>query len=167
MPIGFFRSVPKVEINLDKDSYSFGDELQVRVNVQTDRPGLKVRRAVVQLLKENRYTQSSMVSIPDTGAAKAGIRGMRDQVNQTAGSVNLNKRVTEDRIDRVPVGRERLFTDGVIRHRNETFDLIFELMRPTARQISDSGLSYQVKVHFDLPLMRDVEMHKSVPVRLV
>ena len=49
MPIGYFKSVPKVEIDLDRDSYSFGDELRVRVNVQTDHPGLKVRRAVVEL----------------------------------------------------------------------------------------------------------------------
>ncbi len=165
MPIGFFKSVPQVEINLDKDSYSFGDELQVRVNVQTDSPGLKVRRAVVELLKENRYTQSSMVSIPDTKTAEASLTGAR-AITQSAGSVNMSKRVTENRVDRVPVGRERLFTDGVIRHRNETFNLRFELKRPAARQISDKGLSYQVSVHFDLPGMRDVEIHKSVPVRL-
>ena len=80
--------------------------------------------------------------------------------------MNLSKRVTEDRVDRVPVGRERLFPDGVIRRRNETFDLRFALKRPAARQISDGGLSYLVKVHFDLPRMRDVDVSKSVPVRV-
>ena len=42
MPIGYFKSVPKVEISLDKESYKPGDELLARVTVQTERPGMKV-----------------------------------------------------------------------------------------------------------------------------
>ncbi len=164
MPIGYFKSVPKVSIEFERDSYRPGDELRVRVTVHSARPGTTVRRAVVDLVIENRYTSTSTVSV----ARATGVGGTGQHMSQT-GRVSITKtdrRVTEERVDRTIIGRERLFTDGVIRRRNEIFDLRFEIKRPSTRRTTQRDWLYQLSVHFDLPRMRDVEIHRTVPVQL-
>ncbi len=75
MPVGYFKAVPKVDFHFERESYQPGDELRVRITVHTNRPGMTVRRAVVDLVLENRYTQSSVVSVVDTRAAGGLSRG--------------------------------------------------------------------------------------------
>lgn len=167
MPIGYFRSVPKVDIRFERDSYRPGDELRTRVTVHTDRPGQSVRRAVVDLVLENRYTHTSMTSTIDvrafgafTGSSHGSPMGRMPPVARSL------ERVTEERTDRVIIGQERLFTEGVIRHRTEIFDLQFEIKPPVLQRTTQRRLRYLVSVHFDLPRMRDVEIHRAVPVQL-
>ena len=161
MPIGYFRSAPKVDISFDKDSYRQGDELRARVTVHTDRPGLAVHRAVVELVQEHRYTHSAVRSVHDPKTARASV-----QSGGAVGLASFNKRITSEKVDRIAIGRERLFADGVIRHRTEIFDIQFEIKPPAVRRTTQKGLRYLVSVHFDLPRMRDVEVHRSVPVQL-
>ena len=168
MPIGYFKSVPKVDIHLEKESYRPGDELRVRVTVHTERPGMSVRRAVVELVIENRYAQTSMISMLDRKSL--GVTAMGGRHGGVVGGMHrmasTTQRVTEERVDRVAIGRERLFTDGVIRHRTETFNLSFEIKKPPAMRTMERRTKYLISIHFDLPRMRDVEIHKTVPVDL-
>lgn len=159
MPIGYLKSVPKVDIQFERESYRPGDELRVRITVRTDHPGLRVRRAVVDLVLENRYTQSSVVSVIDVRAGSSGMRG-------GAAPRSSNRRITQDRVDRNIIGQQRLFTDGVIRHRTEMFSLDFEIKPPPAFRTTERRLSYVLSIHFDLARMRDVEIHRAVPVQL-
>lgn len=168
MPVGYLRSVPKVDIQFERDSYRTGDELRVKVTVHTIRPGMSVRRAVVDLVLENRYTQSSVVSVIDVNAARGLIRtghqgGVLGRLPPVARS---NQRITQDRVDRNIIGQKRLFADGVIRHRTEIFNLDFEIKPPPVTRTTERRHSYVISVHFDLPRMRDVEIHRSVPVQL-
>lgn len=163
MPVGYFKSVPKVDIHLEREAYRPGEELRVRVTVHTERPGMSVRRAVVELVIENRYTHSSiMANVVDTRSLGGALAGGR----QGGSMASTSKRVTQERVDRVAIGRERLFTDGVIRHRTEVFDLRFEIKPPPVRRTTQQRVKYLVSVHFDLPRMRDVEIHKAVPVQM-
>lgn len=162
MPIGYLKSVPKVEITLDKEAYRAGDELRVRVTVHTDRPGMSVRRAVVELVLENRYTHrraGQTLDVRSFGSAGGASNPMIHSPFR-AGTV------TEERIDRMVMGQHRLFTDGVIRRRTETFDLRFEVKKPPVTRTLERRANYFVSVHFDLPRMRDVEVHRAVPVQL-
>lgn len=159
MPVGYFKAVPKVDIHLEREAYRPGDELRVRVTVHTERPGMSVRRAVVELVIENRYTQSSiMANVVDTRSLGGGRLG--------GSMATTSKRVTAERVDRMVIGRERLFADGVIRHRTEVIDLRFEIKSPPVRRTMGQRVNYMISVHFDLPRMRDVEIHKAVPVEM-
>ncbi len=165
MPVGYLRAKPKVDIQFEKDSYRPGDELRVRLTVHTDRPGTSVRRAVVDLVLENRYTHTAVVSVVDTRAARGGIGGAYGGGGtRPPPTASSNQRVTQQRVDRNIIGQERLFTDGVIRHRTEMFDLTFEIKPPPAVRTTQRNRSYMISVHFDLPRMRDVEIHRRVPV---
>ena len=168
MPVGYFKSVPKVDIHLEREAYRPGDELRVRLTDHTERPGMSVRRAVVELVIENRFTQSSMANVSDTRSlgsfSTSGRHGV--SVSPTHRMASTPQRITEERVDRVVIGRERLFTDGVIRRRTETFDLRFEVKPPPVRRTMELRAKYMVSVHFGLPRMRDVEIHKAVPVEL-
>lgn len=159
MPVGYFKSVPKVDIQFERDSYRPGDELRAKITVHTNRPGMSVRRAVVDLVLENRYTQSSVVSVMDPRGGASAMRG-------GPAPKMSNQRITQDRIDRNIIGQERLFADGVIRHRTETFNLRFDIKPPPARRTTEQRLAYLISVHFDLPRMRDVETHRAVPVQI-
>lgn len=167
MPIGYLKSVPKVDIQFERDSYRPGDELRVAITVHTSRPGLTVRRAVVDLVLENRYTQSSVVSVVDVRASGGNIRsGGGAPMGRMLPTARSNQRVTRERVDRSIIGQERLFPDGVIRHRTETFNLKFEIKPPPVIRTTERRLSYVISVHFDLPRMRDIEVHRAVPVKL-
>ncbi len=167
MPIGMFKSVPKVDIHFERDSYRPGDELRVRLTFHTSRPGMSVRRAVVDLVLENRYTQSSVVSVIDVRASAGVFRGASGApMGRMPPTARSNQRITQERVDRNIIGQERLFQDGIIRHRTEIFDLSFEIKPPPVIRTTERRLSYAISVHLDLPRMRDVEIHKSVPVQL-
>ncbi len=166
MPVGYFKAVPKVDIQFERDSYRPGDELRARVTVHTERPGMSVRRAVVDLVLENRYTHTAVVSLVDPRSATSSASSAYGGMGRVQGPVSTSQRITQERVDRNIIGQERLFTDGKIRHRTETFDLRFEIKPPPAQRTTQRRLSYVLSVHFDLPRMRDVEIHKSVPVQL-
>lgn len=167
MAFGYLRSVPKVDIQFERELYRVGDELRVRLSVTTDRPGIRVRRAVVELVLENRYTHTTVVRQMEVrmGRGAPPVRGV-SAFERFPSVGNLDKRITQERIDRIVQGQERLFTDGVIRHRTEMFDLRFEVKPPAVQRTMQRQLKYMINVHFDLPRMRDVEIHKAVPVQL-
>ena len=165
MPIGFLRSVPKLDIQFERDSYRPDDELRVRLTVNAGRTGVRVRRAVVDLVLENRYTHSAMASVIDVRSAGAfSPSGPNIPSGRVMPIARSNQRVTEEKVDRITLGRERLFPDGVIRHRTEVFDLRYQVKPPPVQRTTERNFTYMISVHFDLPQMRDLEFHKSVPV---
>ncbi len=162
MPIGYLRSVPKIDITLDREVYRPGDDLRAAIKIHTDRPGLKVRRAVVELVLENRYTHIRTGNVLDT-RSYSNIGGAGNPIMH---SPFRSASITEERVDRVILCQERLFESGVIRHRTETAELRCEVKKPPVRRTAELRATYLISVHFDLPRMRDVEVHKSVPVQL-
>ncbi len=162
MPIGMLRSGPKVDIQLDKDVYRPGDQLRARVTVHTDRPGMSVRRAVVELVLVNRYTH--IRTGPTLDVRSYGNIGGAG--NPLLHSPFRSSSITEERADRVTLCQERLFAEGVIRHRTQTFELSCEVKAPPVRRTMERRASYVISVHFDLPRMRDVEVHRTVPVQI-
>lgn len=162
MPIGFFRSVPKVDIRLDKDVYRPGDEIRARVTVHTGRPGLSVRRAVVELVLENRYTHVRTGQTLDV-RSYGNIGGVG---NPLLHSPFKSSSITEERMDRITLCQQRLFEDGVIRHRTETVEFRCEVKAPPVRRTMERRAVYAVIVHFDLPRMNDVEARITVPVQI-
>ncbi len=162
MPVGFLRSVPKIDIQLDKERYRPGDELRARVKIQTDRPGTSVRRAVIELVLENRYTHIRTGQTLDTRSF-GNVGGLQNPFVQ---SPFRSGSITEERVDRIVLCQERILENGTIRHRMETFDLRCEVKAPPVRRTMELRATYLVSVHLDLPRMRDVEVHRSVPVQL-
>lgn len=159
---GPFKSVPRVDIRLDREVYRPGDLLRASVTVHTDRPGMSVRRAVIELVLENRYTHVRTGQTLDV-RSYGNIGGAG---NPLLHSPFRSGSITEERVDRIVMCQERLFTDGVIRHRTETAELRCEIKPPPVRRTMERRATYMVSVHFDLPRMRDVEAHRSVPVQI-
>lgn len=162
MPIGYFKPVPRVDIRLSRDIYRIGDELQATVTVHTDRPGMKVRRAVVDLVMENRYTHVRTGQALDV-RSYGNIGGAG---NPMLHSPFKSASITEERVDRIVLCRQRPFGDGLIRHRTETLDFKCEIEAPKVQRTMERRITYAISVHFDLPHMRDVEVHRAVPVQL-
>lgn len=162
MPIGYFKAVPKVDIRLDREVYRAGDELRARVTVHTDRPGMSVRRAVIELVLENRYTHVRTGKTLDVRSyGTIGGAG-----NPMLHSPFRSGTITEERVDRIVLCRERLFEDGVIRHRTETAELRCVVKAPPIRRTMERRATYMINVHFDLARMRDVEVRMAVPVQI-
>lgn len=163
MPIGYFKPVPRIDISLNKETYRPGDELKAKVTVHTDRPGMKVRRAVIELVLENRYTHVRTGQVLDVRSyGHIGGTG-----NQLLHSPFRSASITEERVDRIILCQQRLFESGVIRHRTEVSELVCKVKKPPVRRTAELRATYLISVHFDLPRMRDVEVHRRVPVELV
>ena len=163
MPIGPFKAVPKVDIQLDKDVYQVGDQLRARITVHTNNPGMSVRWAVADLVLVNRYTHVRSANVVDPRA----YGGFGPGSTAILPSPFRPSSLTEERADRVVICREKLFESGTIRHRTETFELKCEVKAPRVRRTMERRVSYMVSVHLDLPRMRDVEQHKTVNVQVI
>ncbi len=165
MPIGPLRATPKVDIQLDKDAYQAGDELRAKIIVHTSRPGMTVRWAVADFVLVNRYTHIRSGQVLDTRAY--GPMNPRAGIGPVLPSPFRPSTFAEERADRVVLCREKMFENGVIRHRTETFELRCEVKAPQVRRTMERRASYMVIVQLDLPRMRDVEQHKTVNVQIV
>ena len=163
MPIGFLRQAPKIDIQFDDRQYRAGDEIRVRVVMQTDKPGLKIRRAVLELALENRYTHTRVGNVLDRGAyGSVSPRVPSPMVP----SPFTQARFSEERVDRHVMGREELILDGVLRQRTQLFGATFTIKAPPVRRTMERRATYQLLVHMDIPRMRDVEVHKQVQVQI-
>jgi hypothetical protein len=167
MLLGYLRAPPKVDIRFDRELYSPGDDLRVRMTLHTDRPGLKVRRAVVELVLENRYTHTAVIRTMEVRTREEGGSSRNISAFERMPTVgNVDRRVSQERVDRVVLGRERLFPGGVIRHRTEVFDFEFKIEAPLVQRTLERRVTYHIDVHFDLPRMRDLQFRKAVPVTI-
>lgn len=163
MPIGYFKAVPKVDIQFEDRQYRVGDELRVTVVMHTDKPGLKVTRAVLELALENRYTHTRTGQTLDVRAYGTVGANLAAPVTPSPFSKG---RITEERVDRVVQGREELILNGALRQRSQMFRVDFTIQPPPVRRTMQRRATYQLLVHMDLPRMRDVEVHRRVSVQL-
>lgn len=161
MPIGYFRDAPKIDIKFDDRQYRPGEELRVTVVMHSERPGLKVRRGVIELVMENRYTHVRAGRTFDARAYGAFSSG-----GPVLPSPFRSGTITEERVDRDVQGREEFLLNAVLRHRTEIFHARFTVKAPPVRRTMERRASYLVSVHMDIPRMRDIEVHKTVPVKL-
>ena len=164
MPISYFRGAPKIDLTFRGESFVPGDTLDVTVKLHAERPGIKVRRGVVELVMENRYTHSYVgQSINPRSYGALGSGGVSAPVVSSPFS---SSRVTEERVDRDVQGREEILLDAVLRHRTEIFQARFTIKPPPVRRTMERRATYMVVVHLDIPRMRDVEAHRTVPVKV-
>lgn len=157
MLLGFLKA-PHLLIEFQDQEYAIGDRLDVVLRIETSRPGQKVRRGVVELVLESRYTQirTGMALDPRAGAAAGPV----------IASPFSPSRTIEQRVDRDVQARHVFMLDGELKHRRELFQVQFIIKKPPVRRTTESRANYMVSVHMDIPRMRDIEVHRTVPVRL-
>ena len=163
MPIGYLKKPPRVEIDFDRDAYRVGDELVATVTVHANGIGQSVRRAVAELILENRYTHVRSGQVLDT-KSYGNVGGMG---NPMLHSPFRSSSVTEERLDRIPLCQVRMFESGRIGHRTESVQLRCQIEAPKVRRTTESRYSYVLYVHMDMPFMRDVEVQRAVPVQVI
>ena len=170
--LAYFKPLPKVGIDFVDRLYRHGDDLHTRVSIKVEKPGLKVRRASVQILVDHRYSDTKRVPVFEhrqSGGLGWPYSGGR---MRTIGDVNgandilphETRRVTERSVDTTVLQERVIIADGTLKYRIQSFDADFRIVRPESESKPDESFSYFVRLRMDLPRMPDIKLHRAVRV---
>lgn len=172
MPIGFFRSPPKVGIDFVDKSYRFGDDLNVRVSVRVEKPGFKIRHAVVQLIVDHRFQKTREVPVYRSSISRSsgGLHGNWSSIGDMNRSNELladePRLVTEQRVETAIQDEQVILENRALMYRVQSFDADFRIAPPDFKPQSESSFSYFVRLRMDLPRMPDINLHRTVRVEM-
>lgn len=174
MPLAFFRSLPKVEIHFVDKLYRYGDDLNVRVSIRVDKPGLKVRHAAVQLLVYHRFLRTREIPVYKSawskgvgssyggwGTLKAGDRNRLDDLFS-----DETQLVTEQRVETAIQDEQVILDNRPLMYRVQSYDVDFKIAPPDFKCQSESSYSYFVRLRMDLRRMPDINLHRTVQVEI-